>query len=178
LPPTVLEALALLPEGVKLRVIGYETVGHIGYVQELKEHAKELSINDRIEFLDAMPRKELLEWCRKCDVGLSFLPNVSDDINQQAMLGASNKPFDYLACGLALLVSDLPDWRSMYVDSGNGLACAPDDPKSIARALQWFVDHRCEMRQMGERGRQRTVAEWNYERQFKPVFEYITSNID
>jgi hypothetical protein len=29
------------------------------------------------------------------------------------------------------------------------------------------------MRQMGERGRQRILEEWNYERQFSPVLERL-----
>jgi hypothetical protein len=45
------------------------------------------------------------------------------DLNEQAMAGASNKPFDYLACGVPLLVSDLLDWRMMFVKPGYGLAC-------------------------------------------------------
>ena len=39
------------------------------------------------------------------------------DINLNYMTGASNKPFDYMACGLALLVCDLSDWKQMYVES-------------------------------------------------------------
>jgi glycosyltransferase involved in cell wall biosynthesis len=63
----------------------------------------------------------------------------------------------------------------MYVDSGYGLACDPDDPRSIAAALHWFLEHPVEMRKMGERGRQKIRTEWNYETQFSPVFECISS---
>ena len=176
LPIAVLEALVLLPERVKLRVIGYETVGHQGYVSLLNEKARQFGIGDRLEFLGPMPRKELLRLCRKCDVGLSFMPKKSEDINLQAMVGASNKPFDYLSCGLALLVADLADWRQVYTDPGYGLACEPSDPQSIAAALQWFLDHPDEMREMGERGRRKITAEWNYERYFSPVFEQMSVN--
>lgn len=89
------------------------------------------------------------------------------------MTGASNKPFDCLACGLALLVSDLPDWREMYVTPGYGLTCDPDNPETIATALRWFLEHPDEMRAMGKRGRQRILEEWNYERQFLPVSEWL-----
>ena len=177
LPVAVLKALAILPLTVKLRVIGYETVGHRGYVQELRKSAIQFGITHRVEFLGAMPRKDLLKWCQECDIGLAFLTQTSDDVNQQAMIGASNKPFDYLACGLALLVSDLPDWCSMYVDSGYGLACDSTDAEGIATALGWFLDHPTEMRAMGERGRKKIMAEWNYERKFKPVFEHIARDV-
>ncbi|MCI0391797.1 MAG: glycosyltransferase [Acidobacteria bacterium] len=172
LPVSVLEALAKLPERVKIRVIGYETIGHRGYVNTLVETAVQLGISNRVEYLGTIPeRKELLSWYRKCDVGLALMPKVSDDLNEQAMIGASNKPFDYLSCGLALLVSDLPDWRAAYVETGYGLTCDTDDPESIAAALRWFLDHPVEMRAMGERGRQRIATEWNYEMKFFPVLE-------
>jgi glycosyltransferase involved in cell wall biosynthesis len=86
---------------------------------------------------------------------------------------SSNKPFDYLACGVVPLVSDLPAWRETYVESGYGLACDPADPASIAEAVGGLLAHPARMREMGERGRQRIVEEWNYERQFAPVLERI-----
>lgn len=174
LPSTVLSALAILPDAVKLRVIGYQTLGHQNYIQELKEIANRLGISDRIEFLPAIPtRSDLLKWCQKCDVGIAFMPNNSSDVNCQYMAGASNKAFDYLACGVPLLVSDLPDWKQMYVSSGYGLVCNPDDPDSIAAALNWYLEHPIQMREMGELGRQRILAEWNYECQFAKVYSKL-----
>jgi len=172
LPATVLHALKMLPERVKLRAIGYETVGHPGYVQELSTLARSLGISQRVEFVGTVAtREELLARCREADVGLAFMPKTSHDINEQAMAGASNKPFDYLACGLALLVSDLPDWRTLYVDTHLALPVDPEDAGSIATALRQLLERPEELRTMGERGRQRILAEWNYEKQFRPVLE-------
>lgn len=177
LPIVVLKALAKLPEQVKLRVIGYETVGHLGYVKQLQTIANELEIGERIEFLKAMPRHELIKYCQFSDVGLALMPMTSQDVNLYSMVGASNKPFDYLACGLPLLVSQLPDWEDMYVKPGYGLACDPEDPTSIADALRWYLEHPVEMREMGDRGRQQIFNKWNYESQFKPVREFINAEI-
>lgn len=173
LPSTVLEALARLPEQVTLRVIGYETAGSSGYVRQLQEMACRLGIAGRVEFARALPRSELLTSCRQCDIGLALMPTQTSDLNLRLMVGASNKPFDYLACGLALLVSDLPDWRATYVTPGYGLACVPEDPASIAGALRWFLDHPQERLVMGSQGRQRVLQEWNYERQFGPVLVHL-----
>jgi glycosyltransferase involved in cell wall biosynthesis len=178
LQPTVLKALAVLPDYVKLRIIGYETVGYVGYIRQLKELACQLGINDRIEFLGTLPtRRDLLKWCQQSDVGIAFMPKSNGDFNEQHMTGASNKPFDYMACGLALLVSDLSDWREMYIEPGYGYACDPEDAESIARALRWFLEHPAKMRAMGEQGRQRIAAEWNYEKQFSPVLEFLAGKM-
>ena len=107
-------------------------------------------------------------------MGLALMPKESDDLNEQAMAGASNKPFDYLSCGLALLVSDLPDWRTIYVETGYGLTCDPGDSESIATALGWFRNHPFRMSAMGERGRRKIATDWNYEMKFSPVLERVS----
>jgi glycosyltransferase involved in cell wall biosynthesis len=169
LPLTVVEALRHLPGTVILRIAGYETAGHRGYVDMIRSEAVRAGVESRIEFLGAFSRYNLLAQCRQGNVGLSFMPFESADLNMSAMVGASNKPFDYLACGLALLVSDLPDWEKMFVEPGYGLACDPEDPASIAAALGWFIEHAEETRRMGECGRNRILKEWNYEKQFEQL---------
>jgi glycosyltransferase involved in cell wall biosynthesis len=171
LPVTIIYALASLPNKVKLCVAGYETIGHQGYIQQLQKIAHELGISKQIEYIGTLPtRDKLIECCRNCDIGIALF---TKDIFQ-AMPGASNKPFDYMACSLPLLVSDLPDWKQMYVEPGYGLACNPDDPESIAAALRWYLEHPIAMRAMGDRGRQRILDEWNYEQQFSKIFEKIS----
>jgi glycosyltransferase involved in cell wall biosynthesis len=178
LPTTVLEALALLPEVARLRVIGYETSGHTGYICELQRLAAKLSLTQRTEFMGGIPHPKLLSKLHETDVGLVLMPSHFDDGHCQWMPGASNKPFDYLARGLAVLVTDDPGWRKLIVDAGYGLACDPTDPRSLAAALRQFLERPAEMREMGERGRQRVLAEWNYETQFAPVRDLINANRD
>jgi glycosyltransferase involved in cell wall biosynthesis len=172
LPLHVLEAVRGLP--VQLRVIGYETQGHVGYTAELRRHAERIGVSKQLEILPGMPRYQLMRETREADVGLALAPTSSDDINLRWLAGASNKVFDYLSGGAAVLVTDLAEWRRMYVDPGFGLACQPEDPRSVAEALRWFVNHPTEARSMGERGRQRIAADWNYETQFAPVLELLT----
>jgi glycosyltransferase involved in cell wall biosynthesis len=173
LPESVIKALEMLPDKVSLSIAGYETIGSIGYIQKLYKKADDIGLKERVECMGTLPREQILDLCRSCDVGLSLLPRNSTYINEQNMVGASNKPFDYLACGLALLVPDLPEWREMYVYPGYGLACDPEDPNSIAQALNWFLEHPEEMRLMGEKGRRRIEEEWNYENQFNPILRRL-----
>ncbi len=173
LPVTVLAAMARLPEPIRLLVVGYETAGHTGYLGHLRRESERLGISDRLEIREAVPRYELMRMCRSCDIGLALTPSASADINFQGMIGASNKAFDYLAHGCALLVTDHPDWQQLYVEPRYGLACDPADPQSIAQALRWFQENREEARAMGEGGRQRVAREWNYETQFDPVWQCL-----
>jgi len=175
-PEAVVRALSLLPEHVKLRVIGYETIGHLGYRDRLLQLARSLNVHGRMQMIDAMPRHELMAWCARSDVGLSFMPRVSEDINERHMVGASNKPFDYLSQGLALLVNGVGEWESEFVDPGFGLACDPSDDASIADAVVRYLRDLRLMRAMGERGRQRVRETWNYETQFAPVLRILNDD--
>ena len=176
LPPAVIEALVDLPDGVSLDIVGYETAGHPTYVRDLQELADRLGVGARVRFHGVLAtRAELLQLCSQCDVGLALLPRDSSDVNEMAMVGASNKPFDYMACGLPLLVSDLEAWRSTYVEPGFGLSCDPSSPQSISEALAWLLEHPEARAGMGERGRTKISTEWNYEGLFAPVLEQMVS---
>jgi len=173
LPLTLLEALSRFPGRVQLVVIGYETIGSKGYMTQFIKEAKRLCLHNDVMFLGAMSHHEIIECSSTWKVGLAFMPLQGGDINMNNMVGASNKPFDYMSCGLALLVSMKPEWEAMYVKPGYGLSCNPFDVDSISDQLRWFLDHPAETREMGERGRQQILSVWNYETQFKPALDFL-----
>ena len=89
------------------------------------------------------------------------------------MTGASNKPFDYLSQGLAIIVPNDPEWRHLYVDKHCAMACEPGNAEALAKLLKWMDDHRDEVRAMGAKGQQFITEHWNYETQFQPVFDLM-----
>jgi glycosyltransferase involved in cell wall biosynthesis len=173
LPAAVIDALALLPDFVRLRVVGYETIGSNGYIAALKRRAQSLGIDDRLAFLPAVPRADLLAIARTSHIGLALIPEQSSDGNFTAMTGASNKVFDYMACGQPVVVSDLPDWREMFVEPGYALECNPANPESIAAVIRRLIENPGLMRAMGESGRLKILADWNYEKVFGPVLDHL-----
>ncbi len=171
LSPSIIDALALLPPFVKLRAVGYETVGAPGYVAQLRSQAAVLGLVERVEFLPPVSRNRLFAITLRSDIGLAMIPSRSSDQNFEAMTGASNKVFDYLACGLPVIVSEIPEWRKMFVESGYGAAADPADARSIAAAIRHVIESPETMRAMGEAGRQRILHDWNYEAVFQPVLQ-------
>lgn len=172
-PLSLVRALARVPEA-SLRVIGFETGESVGHVDRLRREAAAAGVDDRLELHGPMMHTELFGQADDCDVGLACMPVRSGDANMQSMAGASNKAFEYLARGLPLLVSPLPDWEAMFVAPGYGIACDVEDADSVVAALRWYLEDPARRQAMGERGRQRVLAEWNYETQFAPVRRMIT----
>jgi hypothetical protein len=59
------------------------------------------------------------------------------------------------------------------VDAGVALACDPRSAESVGAALRWAATHRDALAEMGERGRQRALHEWNYDVTFARVRDEI-----
>ena len=175
LPEAVVHAIARLGRAARLSIAGYEAPGAAGYVARLVE----LGAGDgapHVVYLGEIPeRADLLAQATRADVGLAFMPAATADFNMRNMVGASNKPFDYLAAGQALLVSDLPDWREAFAAPGFARACEPTDVAALTEAFAWFAGHPDERRAMGRRGRERIERDWNYETAFAPVLERLSA---
>jgi glycosyltransferase involved in cell wall biosynthesis len=173
-PLTLIEAAARCDFPVTLRIVGYETSGSQGVMEQLRQAVAAIPTGHvRIELPGAIDRHRLHEQMKDVDVGWINGLGWDVDVNLKHLCGASNKPFDYLAAGLPLLIPDDPEWIKMYVDAGCALACDAKDPDSIAAALRWIYEHPTEAQAMGERGRQRILGDWNYESQFQPVIEFL-----
>jgi glycosyltransferase involved in cell wall biosynthesis len=176
LPEAAVAAVRHFGGRVQLRIAGYEAPGARGYISRLEALGRAPTGEPLVEYMGPIPQLgDLLEQAAHAHVGLALMPRTTDDVNMRNMLGASNKPFDYMAAGLALLVSDLGDWRQMFVVPGFARACDPAEPDSLIAALGWFLDHPEERRTMAERGRSKIAAEWNYDMAFAPVMAELSS---
>jgi glycosyltransferase involved in cell wall biosynthesis len=173
LPPSAIEAVASLGGCVRLQIAGYEAPLARGYISHMLDLASREKAAPFVSYVGQIARQDLLARATAAHIGLAFMPPCSNDINMQHMTGASNKSFDYMAAGLALLVSDLPDWRHMFVTPGYALACDPTSTPSIASALRWFIDHPDALRQMAVDARAKIAAEWNYDSAFAPVLDSL-----
>ena len=176
LPLAVIDALALLPPKVYLRIVGYETPGGAGYLETIKQRAREQGVLDRVDTVGPISRFALHQFARTSHVGLSLMPMITDDLNMVHMVGASNKPFDYLANGCPMIVSDLADWRSMFVDAGVANACNPASASSICEAVNHWLRHPDAYRKAQQDGLHLARERWNYEVQFEPVIGVLRSN--
>jgi glycosyltransferase involved in cell wall biosynthesis len=178
LPLAVVEAVRRLDGRASLCIAGYEAPGAVGYVQRLLEVGGGSRPPGVVHYAGQVPQRvDLIATAARAHIGLALLliPYCGSDLNIRHMAGASNKTFDYMAAGLALLVADRPEWRDIFVSPGYARACEPTDPASIAAALTWFLDHPVERREMGAIGRAKIAAEWNYDTAFAPVISALAN---
>jgi glycosyltransferase involved in cell wall biosynthesis len=176
LPKDLLIAASRFKGAVRIRIAGYEVPGGIGHVDTLMQIAAENGAKGIVEYLGVIsPHEELLRSASKAHVGISLVPKESNDINLLHMVGASNKSFDCMACGLPLLVTDSPDWMSAFVEPGYGRACDPADADSIEVQLRWYLNNPEKRREMGQRCLAKIRQAWNYDAMFANVVQILES---
>lgn len=75
----------------------------------------------------------------------------------------TNKLFEYMAAGLAVIGSGFDNLRPFIEGAGTGLCVAPESPDAIADALRRLHERPTERAAMGARGRAAVEATWNWE---------------
>jgi glycosyltransferase involved in cell wall biosynthesis len=178
LPRELVIAASRFRGAARIRIAGYETPGSIGYVQELMDLASKYGATGLVQFLGTIPRAQCLSNASNAVVGLSLMPKASQDINLRHMVGASNKAFEYMACALPLLVTNSPEWESVFVEPCFARACDPTDVDAIEDQLRWFIEHPDERREMGRRGADKIKRDWNYERLFASALAFLEGDSD
>ncbi|HEX2777925.1 MAG TPA: glycosyltransferase [Gemmatimonadaceae bacterium] len=168
-PPTIIDALVRDGLDVDLELIGYETIGSRGYVAQLRQLASERGMRGSVVHHEAIDHEAKLALTTSADLGWAVVPARDGNFNDRTMVGASNKIFEYLACGVPALVSTDRAWSETFARPGFAIPVDPLDAAAVAAALAWAIEHRGELREMGARGRERILSEWNFESAFAPI---------
>jgi glycosyltransferase involved in cell wall biosynthesis len=124
----LVEAVARL-EGVRLAFLGDPEPG---YGQELAERIAALSVQDRVAMLPSVPLERLLAYTAEADVGVTLL----QDTCENHRLALPNKLFEYIAAGVPVVASALPECARLIGDYGIGWCVSPDDIAGLSSALE------------------------------------------
>jgi len=135
---TAVRALEQLPEEVQLVFLGDAWPGYAGEVERLAASA---GLAGRVHFLPSVPVEQLLAWTADADVGLSLLQGDSDNHR----LALPNKVFEYVAAGVPVVVSDLPELSALVDGHGIGVCCDPAAPADVAAAIRETLARRDEL---------------------------------
>jgi glycosyltransferase involved in cell wall biosynthesis len=121
-----------------IRAVSFTESAHLlflgadgSYTEGLRRLAVELDVEARTHFHPPVALTSLLSYTTQADVGVSLL----QDSCENHRLALPNKLFEYLAAGLPVVVSDLPEMRRLVDERQVGWVTDPGDPAEIARAL-------------------------------------------
>ncbi|NLF71264.1 MAG: glycosyltransferase family 4 protein [Candidatus Anammoximicrobium sp.] len=114
-------------------------------------------------WLDRQGVKTLLARARVGLVALLPTPTYVDSL--------PIKLFEYMAAGIPVVASDFPLWRQIVSDAGCGLLVDPCEPREIARAVQWLLEHPDEAERLGRQGRNAVQRSLNWDGELKNLID-------
>jgi glycosyltransferase involved in cell wall biosynthesis len=138
--------------------------------RELERLARPLG--DRVFWTGLVPYGALPAVTRAARLGVLLTPGVAADINLHHLAGASNKVFEYLACGLPALVPDTPGFFELIEQPGHGQVCRDLSPPALARQIAALLDDD-QFAKMSAHNRAAFREKYHYEHQLRPVLERL-----
>lgn len=156
------EAVRILHEQgyqqIRLNLIG--RVMPPGLKEELEELIRKYGLEAQVSIPGPVPHNEVYNVLSQSDVGIVVLhpdPNYLESL--------PTKLFEYMAVGIPVIASNFPLWQSIVEGEACGLTVNPLDPKAIADAIRWLLEHPEEAKEMGRRGRQAVLEKYSWEKE-------------
>lgn len=116
------------------------------YTSELSELAEKAGALDRVTFLPPVPMRELVASASEADLGL--MPYLPVCVNQYFSL--PNKLFEYLAAGLPVICTDIPEVRHVVDEHQLGALVNMRRPREVAAAVNHLLGNEPLRKQMAE----------------------------
>lgn len=123
-------------------------------LDELKALASSLDLDGIAHFTGEVSHEQASDYVALLDV--VTMPRTRSRVTE---LVTPIKPFEALACGKAVVVSDVAALREIVTDGETGLVCRAGDVADLAKACARLVRDPALRRQLGQRGRAWVEAE-------------------
>jgi glycosyltransferase involved in cell wall biosynthesis len=139
---------------------------------EYKEYYQTLAHNNNIDkkvfFFGKIEQNELLKYTSGADIGLAIIENLS----LSYYFALPNKMFEYIYCGVPVLVSNFPQMKSIVDRYKVGIYVDPDDKDEIIKQLNYLLNNN-ELRNKLKQNCKIAAGELNWKREINKLFDLI-----
>lgn len=156
----MIESMAYVKSNVHLFVIGDGTLK-----KDMQKRMAELSLQEKVHFIDEVPSAELLRYTRGADAGI----NLQASINISKHLASANKLFEYTHSGIPTIGSDVPENRLIIEKYDLGMLVR-NNPKEIADAINKMSES--DLSKYKDNCK-KAAMEYNWENQEKVILDLI-----
>jgi glycosyltransferase involved in cell wall biosynthesis len=111
-----------------------------------------------VKYFGVVEAFEIFAYIQAADAGIiTFLPAPNH------METLATKPFEYMACGKPMIMSDFPYWRETFGNSA--IYVNPTDPQGIAESVKKLFLDKEKMISMGKFNQRLATEEYNWNRE-------------
>ncbi len=143
--------------GVKLLWLGPFNEAHVE--KDIKEYIRKKGVDESIEHIRLVPHEQVPDYVVRSLIGLiPWQPN-----EQMLRMIFPNKVFEYMACGIPVIASDLPSLKYIFGNADSGKTVQADDPGAFVKAVVELIDSPGKMKKMGENGRMYVKNNYNWD---------------
>ena len=164
----LMDALQILARsGIQptVRLAGY-TDGEKG-MAVIQGALRERGLQQQVELHGRLSHTEVPAWLASGRIGLVLLQAVP-----KFMKNIPSKMFEYWACGLPVLASDLPPARQFLVEGQTGYLFPPASAPRLAERIADLLSRPEHARALGRAGRRRVEERWNNESQIDELIGF------
>jgi glycosyltransferase involved in cell wall biosynthesis len=130
-----------------------------GYGERLEQEIERRGLTDRVAMLPSVPLTDLLAYTAEADVGITLL----QDTCENHRLALPNKLFEYIAAGVPVIASALPETQRLVEGYGIGWCVAPAQDDRLAEALRDAIESRNDPALGARLARARDELRWGRE---------------
>lgn len=119
-----------------------------------------LNLSNQVTLLDTIPHSEVPAQIHRCHAGILPFPRC-DAWNTSSPI----KLFEYMACGKAVIVTDIPAHRNVLKDKPFAFFASDASPEALADAIRNAYAARDRLSTLGQAARQCVLTEYTWMRQ-------------
>ncbi len=149
----IIEAYGLLLSNYPIR---FKLAGNFSE-KEFESEIKKNVIWKKIDYLGFLPLSAVYQHFATADIGLICLLPEPNHIDS-----SPNKMFEYMAAGLPVVASHFPAWKKIIEENQCGLCVDPNNPRTIAKAIEYLVQNPDKAKEMGENGKMAVKQKYNW----------------
>jgi len=154
----IVQAMEIIGDKAELWLLGNWDL------ESFKRECEKLASWRYVRFLGYKSVQEVYSYMKKCDIGIvTFLPAPNH------LTTLPNKPFEYMACRLPVIMSNFEYWRGIF--NGCALFVDPKSPQQIAERINALLGNGDLRAKLGSVGRKFVEQKYSWEAERKKLFE-------
>lgn len=155
----LIEAAAILAE--RRNDLAFVVAGQGAQERKLKEHALKLGLADSFQFIGY--KQDIRPYLKGCTLF----------VLSSRFEGMPNVVMEAMATGKAVIATDVNGVRELMVDGETGLIVPPQDPLTLAEAIQKIIDDESVLRTYGENGLRRVRGHFTLSQMITALESYF-----